>query len=143
MKRAFPFSEVATTEDEAGNNKPFIFCDICEGEDTPAHFFCAQCNKYYCKDCEADFHSRGSFSKHNRRYIPSNFGRLNCISHIDSPLTLFCLDDNGIQPHSRPYPQYLHIHIHNISYVIHFIHRNDMHCMPRQRQAQRAPCHRL
>lgn len=75
--------------------KPFIFCDICDGEEIPAHFFCKQCNKYYCKDCEAELHSRGNFNKHNRRLIPTNLGRLNCLSHIDSPLTLFCLDDNG------------------------------------------------
>ena len=133
MKRSFPFSEESTTEDGTETAKPFIFCDTCEGEDIPAHFFCTQCNKYYCKDCEADFHSRGNFSKHNRRLIPSNFGRLNCISHIDSPITLFCLDDNGntIILHTQ------------LKFNFTFNFRNDMHRMPRQRQSQRPPRHRL
>ena len=76
-------------------NAALISCDVCQGG-TEANFFCIQCNKYLCKECDAEFHSRGKFIIHTRRPIIPGFNRVNCSLHIESPLTLFCIDDNGI-----------------------------------------------
>ncbi len=68
-------------------------CQICAEDSTNV---CFQCKMYFCDGCFKLIHDFKNNSLHKKEnidpFVPIDF---KCPNHPESPLNLFCVDDNG------------------------------------------------
>lgn len=75
-------------------------CSWCEEKEPTT--YCKDCKKYYCGECDSDYHKKGKAKEHTRAKIiasgwkgEKSFISRMCPTHKNNPIETFCENEKS------------------------------------------------